>query len=172
MLLMTEKEITLTKYIANDGKVFDTEAECIAYEATLDSQNEYTNACDLIKECELKTDKPAFIPLNLFVKYNGNMSDINFTMNRMNFKYYQLKDRNDAIALATVMAHDNDIVITADDILKRSKPLSTFPCIVAISKSYQWGRMIGSFDHDKELLKKFCKKYGYKIKFEKEPDNS
>lgn len=165
------KEIKVTVFVARDGKEFSSEEECSEYEAWLESEEEYNSAKEHISH--LKEDKKKdcfpFIPLDIFIKNNGDMTRIKSSMRRLmdDAEYYNLSCKDDAFALAVVMAHDICADISPEKILKHSGKLE-FPCTVFVSSSYGWGRKMGTFENETALIRKYCKLHGYDIKIEKD----
>lgn len=160
-------------YIARDGKEFDKEEDCLQYEVFLDNEEEYAKAKEHIEALEIIYDKkemPGVIPLDVFVEEEGNIGDIKRKLhkdswNGHRYRYFRLNSKTDAEMLAKVMIHDGAKANIKEIISKCGK--MDFPCIALYSDDYGWGREIGTFNKEMELIKKYCKLHGYRIKLEK-----
>lgn len=165
-----EQASTVTVYISRDGREFDTEEGCLRYEALLDEDERRAEVKEYVTglEVALGKDEYPFIPLDVFVKADGNMTEVKSTLRNKSYRYkiYELHNKKEARMLAEFMATDVSGHTTADTVLKDSGRLQ-YPCKVLASYSYHWGGTMGTFASAMRLIQKYCKLHGYAVSFEK-----
>lgn len=173
---MEKKTVEAELFIAKDGREFESEKECIEYEASLNARKEYEAAKEHMEALEVnyaRKDTPGVIPLSLFSKEDGNMGEIKRRLfrkykNYPDYRYFKLYDMKDVEALATMMVYEDHYGGSkeAEGIVKKFGD-TKLPCIGLYSRAYKWGREIATFEGEFELIKKYCKLHGYNIKLTK-----
>ena len=160
---------TQTVFIANDGKEFPTKEDCLEYEKRLaeyaEKEKAVETARNMLEKLRIPSEQVPYIPLWTFVGEEGNRTQVKSTLRRKKVQYFQLHNKKEALALATVIADKNSRYCESpEELLKKSGKLS-YPCI-AIYEPYAT-RKIETIDADIRMIRKFLEIHGYKITVEK-----
>lgn len=171
---MKKETMTRDVFIAEDGKEFYSEKECLEHEQALAKQAQYEQALERIDKLTVTpADDIPYIPLDLFMMENGNMNRVKAAMRMYirdgRYQYARLEDREDAQNLAAVIenAAYNAAKSPAKTILRDSEKV-TFPCTVLYGERYHWGREFGNIQKEMKLIRKYFKIHGYEVTFKEE----
>lgn len=174
---MTKKTLTIKKevFLAKDGTEFSDGDACAKYEASLDREAEYEAAEVRLAAIEIPFERkavPPLVPLGLFIRENGDLGRIKRMVRQKaewekRWRCFMLSCREDVSALAVVMAYDDHCgAVTPQEIVKKFGK-TKLPCVGLYAGDYKYGREIGTFKKEMELVRKYCRLHGYDITLKK-----
>ncbi len=165
------KEVTITRYQANDGTLFNTPEECRYYENGGEVDH-YKDVENYVKEMEIQLlQKPKLVPLEYYVLHKGLDKEMYHRLKAGHFRYFQLLSDQDAEILAQylVLTHqrENRYILTeefdVDDVMAKFKA-KKYPCVCFISDlDHGYHDRINTFESEIQLIEKYCKHNGYEM---------